>query len=142
MAAVTTPTLATTSGTVIRALGDFEALIRVGGAVSGVDRVHTALHGYMLEICNLENIPHTDEADITALFKLIRQHHPKFNTQPSGTEPQKVFRGLAQVVDAMNPVRNHNSMAHPNEALLEEPEAMLVVNAARSLLHYLNMKLR
>jgi hypothetical protein len=33
-------------------------------------------------------------------------------------------------------------MAHPNEDLLEEPEAMLAANAVRSLLHYLNMKLR
>ena len=42
----------------------------------------------------------------------------------------------------MNPVRNYGSLAHPNENPLEEPEAMLAVNAVRSLLHYLNMKLR
>jgi hypothetical protein len=33
-------------------------------------------------------------------------------------------------------------MAHPTDELLEEPEAMLAANAIRSLLHYLNMKLR
>jgi len=137
---VSTPTLSTTSAVVERALSDFEALVQAGGAVSGVDRVHTALHGYLIEICRQENIQHNDDAPITALFSLIREHHPKF--KPPGTEPQKVFRGLAQVVDAMNPVRNHSSMAHPNEVLLDEPEAMLVVNAARTLLHYLNMKLR
>jgi hypothetical protein len=53
-----------------------------------------------------------------------------------------MLRGLAQIVDAMNPVRNHSSLAHPNDNLLEEPEAMLAANAVRSLLHYLNMKLR
>ena len=47
-----------------------------------------------------------------------------------------MLRGLAQIVDAMNPVRNHSSLAHPNVNLLEEPEAMLAANAVRSLLHY------
>jgi hypothetical protein len=54
----------------------------------------------------------------------------------------KLLRALAQIVNAMNPVRNDHSMAHPNGNLLEEPEAMLAANAVRSLLHRLNMKLR
>ncbi len=33
-------------------------------------------------------------------------------------------------------------MAHPSEELLDEPEALLAVNAVKSLLHYLNAKLR
>jgi hypothetical protein len=110
-------------------------------AASGVDRIHSALHGYLIEICREANIEHPADAKITALFKLIREKHPKLQTQSPGTEPHKILTGLANIVDAMNPVRNHNSMAHPNENLLEEPEAMLAVNAVRSLLHYLNMKL-
>lgn len=140
--AVSIPTLEITSAVVERALLDFETLTKAYGAVSGIDRVHTALHGYLIEICREANISPNTGADITALFNLIRQQHPKFQAQPPGTEPQKMLRGLAQVVDAMNPVRNHSSMAHPNEDLLEEPEAMLAANAVRSLLHYLNMKLR
>jgi hypothetical protein len=140
--AVSTPTLEITSAVVERALLDFETLTKAHGAVSGIDRIHTALHGYLIEICREANITPNAGADITALFNLIRQQHPKFQTQPQGAEPQKMLRGLAQIVDAMNPVRNHSSMAHPNEDLLEEPEAMLAANAVRSLLHYLNMKLR
>ncbi|GAH63627.1 unnamed protein product, partial [marine sediment metagenome] len=33
------------------------------------------------------------------------------------------------------------SVAHPNEDLLEKDEAMLVINVARTLLHYLDAKL-
>ena len=137
--AVSTPTLEITSAVVERAL--LETLTKSHGAVSGIDRVHTALHGYLIEICRGANISHNTGADITALFNLIRQQHPKFQAQPPGTEPQKMLRGLAQIVDAMNPVRNNSSLAHPNENLIEEPEAMLAANAVRSLLHYLNMKL-
>jgi hypothetical protein len=140
--AVSTPTLEITSAVVERALLDFETLTKSNGAVSGIDRVHTALHGYLIAICKDANITAKDNADITTLFTLVRQQHSKFQAHPTGTESQKMLRGLAQIVDAMNPVRNHSSLAHPNEQLLEEPEAMLVANAVRSLLHYLNMKLR
>jgi Abortive infection C-terminus len=140
--AVKTPTLATTSSSVERALGDFETLIRTRGATSGIDRIHIALHGYLIEICKEAGITHNTGAEITSLFKLIRQRHPKFQAHSPGTEPEKVLRGLAQIVDAMNPVRNHSSLAHPNEDLLSEAEAMLAANAVRTLLHYLNMKLR
>lgn len=139
--AVNTPTLEITSAVVERALLDFETLIKSNGAVSGIDRVHTALHGYLIAVCKDANIPAKDNADITALLNLVRQQHPKFQAKPAGTETQKMLRGLAQIVDAMNPVRNHSSLAHPNDELLEEPEAMLAANAVRSLLHYLNMKL-
>lgn len=38
-------------------------------------------------------------------------------------------------------IRNHASVAHPIEELLEEPEPMLVINITRSILHYLDAKL-
>jgi Abortive infection C-terminus len=41
----------------------------------------------------------------------------------------------------MSPVRNMASVAHPNERLLDEPEAMLVVNACRTVLQYLDAKI-
>ena len=42
---------------------------------------------------------------------------------------------------AIDPLRNKNSFAHPTWALLDVPEAMLVINAARTILHYLDAKL-
>jgi hypothetical protein len=37
-------------------------------------------------------------------------------------------------------LRNKASVAHPNPVLLPEPEAMLVVNSVRTILHYLDEK--
>lgn len=48
---------------------------------------------------------------------------------------------FASAVDALNPIRNNASVAHPNAALLAEPEAMLVINSVRTLLHYLDSKI-
>lgn len=140
--AVSTPALTITSATVERALDDFETLSRgKGGAISGVDRIHTALHAYLEAVCDEAGIGHKDDADITTLFQLIRDHHPKMQKPVPGAEIQRILRALAQIVNTLNPVRNRMSMAHPNEELLDEPEAMLVVNAVKGLLHYLNAKL-
>jgi hypothetical protein len=48
---------------------------------------------------------------------------------------------MGAILDALNPVRNRASVAHPNPTLLDQHEAMLVVNAARTILHYLDAKL-
>jgi hypothetical protein len=49
-----------------------------------------------------------------------------------------MLRALASIIDAANPVRNMASVAHPSAQSLDEPEAMLVVNACRSILQYLD----
>ena len=96
---------------VIRALSDFEVLTSsAGGPISGVDRIHTALHGYLRTICDEAGITYSESADIAALFQLIREQHPKFQTHPPGVEATKILRGLARVIDALNPVRNRHSM--------------------------------
>jgi hypothetical protein len=48
---------------------------------------------------------------------------------------------MATVVDVLNPLRNKASVAHPNQDLLAEPEALLVINSVRTLLNYLDSKL-
>jgi hypothetical protein len=142
VAGVANPTLATTSEVVERALNDAEHLLRKTGATSGVDRLHTAIHGYMRAVCDREGITYTQEATINALFNLIRAKHPAFAaTGPRADDITKIMRAMGQVMDVLNPIRNQASVAHPNPHLLEEPEAMLVINITRSMLHYLNSKL-
>lgn len=135
--------LAITSDVVERALRDAEQLLTSGGATSGVDRIHTAFHEYLRAVASPAHLTVSDNASVTELFKTIREKHPIFQ-QPRARQGDigKVTRSLANVVDTLNPVRNLASVAHPNESLLEEPEAMLVINSARSLLHYLNSRIR
>ena len=45
------------------------------------------------------------------------------------------------MLDALTPVRNNASLAHPNKDLLGRDEAQLVVNAGRTLLTYLDAKI-
>lgn len=139
---VTSPCLSITCDAVERTLADVEQLLNSRGAASGVDRIHTALHGYMRTLCAKVGISVPRDAGVTALFKALRQGHPAFvQAGPRQADVDKIARALANVVDGLDPLRNHASAAHPNAQFLDEPEAMLVINGVRTLLHYLDSKL-
>lgn len=139
---VSVPELRITSDIVERALADAETLIRSSGAVSGLDRVHTVFHGYLKAACQDAGLIPVSDAGVTELFKLVRRNHPALNGAIAGAKDiDRIVNPMASIVDALNPLRNRSSVAHPNEELLEEPEAMLVINAVRTLLHYLNSRL-
>ncbi len=140
---VPTPNLLITSDTVEMALADAEQLIHSRGAISGVDRVHTAFHGYLRAVAIKAGIEVADDANAIQLFKVIQDQHPAFaKTGPRAEDITRIVRAMATILDALNPLRNRASIAHPNESLLEEPEAMLVINIVRTLLHYLNTKIQ
>lgn len=132
---------AITSDVVDRAIADAEVLIRENGATSGIDRIHTSLHGYLLAVCEREGISHDADANIAGLFSLLRQYHPCLQAVgPRSADITRMLRALATIADALNPVRNMASVAHPNPTLLAEDEAWLVINAARTLMQYLGRK--
>ncbi len=140
--AVPTPRLKTTSEFVERALNDAEALITNTGATSGVDRAHSALHGFLEDVCKEKAIAHHDDASITQLLTVIKREHPALADTPERGKVLTILRGFGGIVDTLNPLRNSQSMAHPTNELLGEAEAMLVINAVRTLLHYFDAKLR
>lgn len=141
--AVSSPTLQITSDTVKQALADAEQLIHTQGALSGVDRVHTAFHGYLLAIIKKLNLTVKKDAEFTELFQIIRDNHPDLKQSDSATsEITKIFRGISKILESVNQIRNRESLAHPNQNLLKEPEAMLVINMVRTLLYYLNSKIK
>jgi Abortive infection C-terminus len=141
-AVVTVKRLRVTSAVVERALQDAEKLMASTGATSGVDRAHTALHGYVLQVCSAANIITPPEPSLTQLFKALRTDHPAFTELgPRSHDVAKLIGSIATVVDVLNPLRNKASVAHPNQHLLAEPEALLFINSARTLLNYLDSKL-
>ena len=125
------------SDAVALALEDAEHSIRRGHVPSAVDRTHTALHGYMKDLCNDWIIEFERDASLTKLFKLLRKEHPAFFAQgPRHHDIDKMLNGLATTLDALNTIRNHASLAHPQIRLLAEAEATLAINAARSIFLY------
>ena len=105
--------------------------------------MHTAFHGYLREVCGRAEIEVEADATITQLFKQVRSEHPGMQRRgPRATDVEKVAKALAAILDALSPLRNRASVAHANTDLLGDAEAMLVVNAVRTLLHYIDARLR
>ncbi|MEZ7505424.1 abortive infection family protein [Flavobacterium sp. Arc2] len=141
--AVGSEQLTITNETVERAIQDTKILIEKNGATSGVDRIHTALHGYLKEVCKKAGIVLTDDENLTQVFKKLKANHPKL--QLGGhrqNDIDQIISSFSNTLDKLNPIRNKASLSHPNEELLEEDEAMFVINSAQTVLNYLNRKFK
>jgi len=135
---VASPDVSHTNQTVYKALEDAEVLLNTQGATSAYDRMHTALHGFLKQVCTNKGIVFDDDDAITALL-------PKINTyikqQPDIGRNDKVFamlRSANSMLDTINYLRNHHSMSHPNEHLLIESDAKFSINLARSIMSYID----
>lgn len=131
------------SEAVNRAIADAAVLIRERGATSGVDRVHTTLHGYLAAVAREHQINAGTDPSTTELIKILRQQLPALqDTGPRAQDVSSILRAIGSILGSLDPIRNRASGAHPNEQVLAEAEALLVIDAARTVLNYLNRKLR
>ena len=129
--------LPTSAEVVARALADAKALVGHGNASSAIDRAHTALHGYLLELCSNVAIDTTLDTTISAAFKLLRTNHPAFQaTGPRADDISRLLKSFATSIDSFTPIRNKASLAHANE-LLDEPEARAVISAIYTVFRYI-----
>lgn len=129
------------SDVVNRAISDAETLLQTNGATSSIDRMHTALHGHLENLCNSTGINHPTDASITSLYKLLRTQHPKMkNLGPHSEQIDQILKSFAAAIDSLNTLRNRASVAHPNPSLLPTEEARLYINTTRTLMVYLDSK--
>ncbi|UQD57136.1 abortive infection family protein [Flavobacterium sp. K5-23] len=141
--AVASELLIITNETVERAIQDTKVLLETNGATSSVDRIHTTLHGYLKEVCKQEGITLADDENLTQVFKKLKANHPKLQLGgPRQNDIDQIISSFSNTLDKLNPIRNKASLSHPNEELLEEDEAMFVVNSAQTVLNYLNRKFK
>lgn len=139
--AVASPSPAISSQVVDHALKDAAALLETRDPTSAVDRVHTALHGYLKAACARIDIDVPADNTTTGAFKLLRQRHPALaDLGPQHESLIKVLQAMSIIVDALQPVRNRASLAHANDELLSSDDAVLAINAARTLIQYLDAK--
>ena len=136
---VATPAPASTKEVVVRALSDADMLLRTNGPLSAVDRIHTALHGHLLSLCESESIALPNDPSITVALKALREQHPSL--QASGArsaDVTQVLYAMSNVLDKLNSIRNNASLAHPNQTLLDDAEARLAINAGKTVFAYID----
>lgn len=134
---VAAPELSESVSTIVmRALGDAKALIGTVDSSSAIDRAHTALHGYLVQLCTDNSIDLPLDPTVSKAFKELRKSHPAL--QASGNRAEEITRILqsfASSIDAFSTLRNKASLSHVNE-LLETPEATATVNAMYTIFRY------
>lgn len=142
-AAVSSPTSTAISSAVVEhALKDAASLLESRGPISAFDRVHTALHGYMKAACLRipVEIPHLSTT--AQVFKLLRQNHPALSDLGAQHDSlMKILQGMSAVIDGLSTQRNNASLAHANDDLLGRDDAILAINAARTLIQFLDAKM-
>ncbi|MGH3431079.1 MAG: abortive infection family protein [Mycobacteriales bacterium] len=123
------------------ALREAETLIGTTGAATAIDRVHTAMHGYLIGQCDAVGIERLGDDSMPKLLRRLRAEHPGlFDLGPRPEETARVLNACGSILDAMHPMRNMASRAHPNAHLLDDNEARFVINVAKSMLYYLDVK--
>lgn len=127
-----------------RALSDAQTLLRSSGPQSAVDRVHTALHGYLRELAVDSGIViEAERPTMNQYLKSLRAQHPALSSLGTRSEEiTKVLGATATILDALNPLRNNATLAHPNAELLGPDEANLAINIVHTLFNYLESKVR
>ena len=142
VAGVASPAPVCTSDFVKRTLAEVEEAIKTKRETSGVDRVHSALHGYLRLVCDRAGITYIQADRIVELFKkLLAEHAALQDLGPRPQDTATIMKSFCAVMTVIDPLRNKASYAHPTPALLDMPEATLAINAARTILHYVDAKL-
>ncbi len=126
---------------VSKALRDAKQLGSQAGAANSIDRIHTALHAYLLQICRDAGIEIEANISATRAFKLLQLNHPNLKPEgPRANEITRILRSFATVIDSLSTLRNEASLAHDN-LLLEEPEAIVCINAANTVFTYIQNRI-
>lgn len=139
---VENPRLNYTATHIIEILEDATSLIENRKASSAIDRVHTAFHGYLRDICSKEKIDFTEKEDLVKLIKKLFAQHQKLKINHKTHEIQNIVKNLVSIANSLSPVRNQGSRAHPNKKVLDENESILVINAVRTTLIYIDSKIK
>lgn len=125
-------------------LDQCQTLISQHNCRSAVDRAHTALHGYLKETCkNAGLIIKENNPKIQDYWSKLKQEHPSIliDHSQSHLPINQIVNAIGKLLENLNEIRNNKSYTHPNEEIIGEEEAKLVINLFRSILHYIDSKI-
>lgn len=112
--------------------------------VSAVDRSHTALHSLLHELVlhfGKEDEIKVDLPTLNHLFKIVKMDIvDKVENSNSKILVERTLHSFSNVFDVYSTIRNNNSLAHPNEDLIEDDEADFMVRTSLLFLEYLDKK--
>lgn len=135
---VETPSVANSNESIFEALADAETLLEKRGPQSAYDRMHTALHSCLRQICDNHGIKYEKKHAINELLPKISNHLKSLPDEGRNETVFNMLRSANAMLDKMNYLRNNNSLAHPAEKLLNVSDAKFAINLVKSIMTYVD----
>lgn len=126
--------------TLKRAIGDATTLMAQGRYGSCIDRVHTALHGYLRIRLDELGVKYEESDMMPKLFNLLYKKWEELGNNEINEMMLKSLRSASSTLDALNDIRNRYSLAHPNDEIISEPEAKFVLGLAECICNYMDKR--
>lgn len=126
--------------TLRNAINDAQLLMAQGKYSSSIDRVHTAIHGYLRIRLDELSIEYSDEYSIPKLFNLLYKQWEEIDNNQINDMMLKSLRSASSILDTLNTIRNKYSLAHPNEELIREEEAKFILGLVENIMNYIEVR--
>lgn len=120
------------------AIDDAKNNIEQGKYSEAVDRIHTALHGYLRYQLDELKLTYYEKDTVIQLYTTLHPELSKSIIDPEISDLIKsIFRSLTSSVTSINDFRNKKSLAHPNKSILPKREAELAVKLIVIIVDYI-----
>lgn len=127
------------SDVVSQAIEDAESFMSNGEYQRAFDRVHTAFHGYLIEILKKYEITVPRDENLSKLYSRIQQLIEK-EIQPTELADivKTTIRSSNGMISSLNESRNRHSLAHPNTNIIGKREAKLIIGISSTVTDYIS----
>jgi len=128
-----------TTEIVEKAIEDAELFMNDGKYSSALDRIHTALHGYIRKKLTDLNEPFVESDTLSQLYTKLHCYVSRTMSGEIADLIKTTLRSSTGVIAALNDLRNRHTLAHPNDVLVCNNEAKLCINMAKVLSDYIEL---
>lgn len=127
------------SDVVSQAIEDAESFMSNGEYQRAFDRVHTAFHGYLIEILKRYGIVAPRDESLSRLYNRIQSLiEAEIEPVELADMVKTTIRSSNGMINSINEARNRHSLAHPNKNIIGKREAKLIIGIASTVTDYIS----
>lgn len=124
---------------ITKAISNAEMFMGHGKYDSAVDRVHTAFQGYLRKVLENRGIRYEESDTLNQIYnKLHTDICSKIGNTSISDLLRTSMRSASGMITSINDLRNKYSLVHPNDELLKDREALLIIKLVKHLSEYIN----
>lgn len=125
------------SETIKKSIDDALAFSRDGKYDSAFDRVHTAFHDYLRQLLIVHGVDYGENESLPSLYSKLHNFYEEHIQPPEvGNRIKSILRSAGGMVNAVNELRNNNTVVHPNSQLIQKREAQLAIRLVNAVIDY------